>query len=117
MTHKKQIHLIDSYAGEQLRKARKSLGMSQKALASMLLQPITFQQIQKYERGSNRLAASRLWEFSQVLGLPPETFFPHIDGAPFQCSSPQEASLLQSFRNLPDSKKKALITLLNAEGQ
>lgn len=112
---KKYIHPIDLHAGEQLRKARKSLGMSQDALANKLQQPITFQQIQKYERGSNRLAASKLWEFSQALGLPPEVFFPPCDGNSIQCNDLQESKLLHCFRSLSDDKKNALMLLLQNE--
>lgn len=108
----KDIHPIDIYAGEQLRKVRKSNGMSQDELANKLQQPITFQQIQKYERGSNRLSASRLWEFSQALGIPPEMFFPSTDEQNLQCSDVQEITLLKRFRKLPDDKKKALVLLL-----
>jgi len=117
MKYKKEIHPIDIYAGEQLRKARKSNGISQDALANKLQQPITFQQIQKYERGSNRLAASRLWEFSQALGLPPEMFFPEFENSHTQCLNVQEADLLECFRALSDDKKNALILLLTQEKQ
>lgn len=108
----KHIHPIDIYAGEQLRKARKSAGISQDALAHKLQQPVTFQQIQKYERGSNRLAASRIWEFSEALGLTPDIFFPPATGENFLCIDQREISLLKNFRSLPDDKKEALMLLL-----
>lgn len=102
----KEIHPIDIYAGKQLREARKELGLSQDALATKLEHPITFQQIQKYERGGNRLAASKLWEFAEALNVPPGFFFPSSE------AHIQEANLLQHFRNLSEDKKKALLILL-----
>lgn len=64
---------IDKYVGSRIRKRRKLLGWSQSKLASML--GLTFQQVQKYERGTNRISSSRLWDFSQSLGVPPSFFF------------------------------------------
>ena len=66
-------HPIDIRVGLNLRVARISQGLSQSALAEKL--GISFQQVQKYERGSNRVSASRLWEFSEALGLDIRYFF------------------------------------------
>ena len=54
---------IDIYVGSRLRERRVSLGMSQTVLADRL--GLTFQQVQKYERGANRLSASALWRASE----------------------------------------------------
>jgi len=70
-------HPIDIHVGVRLKQRRALLGMSQTALADMV--GLTFQQIQKYERGSNRTGASRLYEFSKVLNVPISYFF---DGMP-----------------------------------
>lgn len=59
---------IDFHLGNRLREAREAQDMSQSALADML--GITFQQIQKYERGTNRISASRLYEAAHALELP-----------------------------------------------
>lgn len=71
---KKQInkgtHPVDLYAGQRLRYLRSVRGLSQTALGQRLETPITFQQIQKYELGANRIATSRLYEFSKVLEVP-----------------------------------------------
>ena len=73
MTRKKnEIHPIDIYAGNKLREARKLRGLSQDALGKELPDNVTFQQIQKYERGKNRIAISRMYELLQVLKLPME---------------------------------------------
>lgn len=58
---------IDVYIGQRIRIRRQLLGLSQEALAKKI--GITFQQVQKYERGMNRIGASRLWDMMQVLGV------------------------------------------------
>lgn len=58
---------IDVYVGHRLKARRLLLGMSMDKLASLM--GLTFQQIQKYERGSNRIGASRMWDFSKILGV------------------------------------------------
>ena len=55
---------IDMHVGKRVRLRRTSLGMSQEQLGTEL--NITFQQVQKYERGANRVSASRLWDISQI---------------------------------------------------
>lgn len=59
---------IDSHVGQQVKKYRVQAGMSQGALAERL--GITFQQVQKYEKGDNRIAASRLVAIAEILGVP-----------------------------------------------
>lgn len=67
------FHPIDAYVGKRLRFRRKMLSMSQTKLGDAV--GLTFQQIQKYERGANRIGASRLFEFSQILDVPISYFF------------------------------------------
>ena len=64
---------VDRHVGERLRVKRIERGLSQTDLGDRL--GITFQQIQKYEKGSNRIGASRLWAISEVLEVPVEWFF------------------------------------------
>lgn len=64
---------VDIYVGERLRSRRSLLKISQEKLADAV--GITFQQVQKYERGTNRVSASRLWQFSRVLNVPISYFF------------------------------------------
>lgn len=64
---------IDVHVGARLRLRRTLLGLSQEKLGEAV--GITFQQLQKYERGSNRISASRLYNLSQVLGVPVSYFF------------------------------------------
>lgn len=64
---------IDIHVGARLRLRRTLLGLSQEKLGEAV--GITFQQLQKYERGANRISASRLFNLSQVLGVPVGFFF------------------------------------------
>jgi transcriptional regulator with XRE-family HTH domain len=68
---------IDVHVGARVRMRRKMLGFSQQALAEIL--GITFQQVQKYERGANRIGASRLHELSKALDAPVAFFFDDAD--------------------------------------
>lgn len=65
---------IDKIIGARIRHLRIAVGMSQERLGERL--GITFQQIQKYEKGSNRVNASRLQAIAQLLGVPISYFFP-----------------------------------------
>ncbi|MDG4721742.1 helix-turn-helix domain-containing protein [Thalassospira aquimaris] len=64
---------VDVYVGSRIRLRRTLLGMSQTALADAL--GLTFQQVQKYERGMNRAGASRLYDLSHALDVPVSFFF------------------------------------------
>lgn len=64
---------VDVHVGVRLRLRRTLLGMSQETLGEAVA--LTFQQIQKYERGANRIGASRLYQFSRILGVPIGFFF------------------------------------------
>ena len=61
---------VDVHVGKRIRERRVTLGMSQEALGDYL--GLTFQQIQKYERGANRISASKLWALSQLFEVPIE---------------------------------------------
>jgi transcriptional regulator with XRE-family HTH domain len=69
----KSTNAIDAYVGERVRTRRKMLGMSQSSLAEAL--GITFQQIQKYEKGINRIGASRLLRMAEIFGVTVGFFF------------------------------------------
>lgn len=64
---------IDIHVGKRVRKSRISLGVSQRSLGDCVGLP--FQQIQKYERGANRISASKLWAISNFLNVPIDWFF------------------------------------------
>lgn len=69
----------DVHVGGRVRLRRTLLGMSQERLGDAL--GLTFQQVQKYERGANRIGASRLFDLSRVLDVPVSYFFEEMDGA------------------------------------
>lgn len=66
-------HPTDVHVGKRVRQARIAKSLSQGALGKTL--GISFQQVQKYESGSNRIGSSRLWDISQILDTPIEFFF------------------------------------------
>lgn len=71
--NKKKPNPIDIHVGSRVRLRRNMLGMSQEKLGESL--GITFQQIQKYEKGTNRVGASRLQAIATILGVPVSFFF------------------------------------------
>ncbi|NYZ12984.1 helix-turn-helix domain-containing protein [Azospirillum sp. RWY-5-1] len=75
---------IDVHVGSRVRLRRTLLGMSQEKLGEAI--GLTFQQVQKYERGANRIGASRLFDLSRVLDVPVSFFFDDM---------PQEAAMAQ----------------------
>jgi len=85
---------VDVHIGQKVRTRRNLLGLSQTELADAA--GITFQQVQKYEKGVNRIGASRLQQFSEALGVPPSYFF---EGAPTvgkKQAAPQEGELSEN---------------------
>lgn len=77
MIAKKAPNPIDKHVGSRVRMRRMMLGMSQEKLGDAL--GLTFQQVQKYEKGTNRIGASRLQQISHILQVPVSFFF---EGAP-----------------------------------
>lgn len=69
---------VDIHVGQRLRMRRSLLGLSQEKLSEAI--GLTFQQVQKYERGTNRISASRLYQFSKILDVPVTYFFDNIAG-------------------------------------
>ena len=67
---------IDVHVGNRVRMRRQLIGMSQEKLGELL--GITFQQVQKYEKASNRISASRLHHVAQILGVPVQYFFEEL---------------------------------------
>ena len=68
---------IDKHVGSRIRMRRIMLGMSQEALSDAL--GLTFQQVQKYEKGANRIGASRLWQIAEALGTPVESLYEGLE--------------------------------------
>lgn len=70
-------HPVDVHVGKRLRLKRTIMGLSQESIGKAI--GVTFQQIQKYERGINRMGASRLYDFAKTLNIPVSYFFEGFD--------------------------------------
>jgi transcriptional regulator with XRE-family HTH domain len=110
---------IDRHVGSRVRMRRMLVGMSQEKLGDAL--GLTFQQVQKYEKGSNRIGASRLQQISTVLGVPVEFFFegaPRADGTlPGGFGEPSTPSYQADFLSTAEGVQlmRAFIKVRNAE--
>lgn len=122
-----QPNPVDVHVGRRLRLRRTWLGMSQEKLGEAL--GLTFQQVQKYERGANRIGASRLYDISRVLDCPMTFFFEemdentaaasprHLGGASADMElhdgdsdkSRQALDLMRAFYRIPDYSVRARI--------
>ena len=77
---KKQANPIDIQVGNRVRIRRMLIGMSQEKLGDLL--GLTFQQVQKYEKGVNRIGAGRLYEVARILNVPVDFFYEGVGDAP-----------------------------------
>ncbi len=103
--NKKRPNPIDIHVGSRVRLRRNIIGMSQEKLGEAL--GITFQQIQKYEKGTNRVGASRLQSIASILGVPVSFFFEDAPG--------QESAMAGGFAE--DTSTSFVVDFLNsAEG-
>ncbi len=102
-------HPVDVYVGARVRMRRTLLGMSQTTLGDAI--GLTFQQMQKYEKGSNRISASRLFNLSRVLDVPIQFFFDDMPTA-VAASSPAQgggkAKKPPNFEPDPMAKRETL---------
>jgi transcriptional regulator with XRE-family HTH domain len=106
---KKAPNPIDKHVGSRVRMRRMMLSMSQEKLGDAL--GLTFQQVQKYEKGTNRIGASRLQQISQILQVPVAFFFegapnlqPQLDGMPAAPSPTYVADFLATSDGLALTK-------------
>ena len=86
---------VDAHVGARIRLRRKLLGLSQQDLAHRL--GLTFQQVQKYERGVNRVSASKLYQTAQVLQASVTHFFEGLDGQGDAEHTPANESAVTAF--------------------
>ncbi len=100
---------IDIHVGQNIRRRRSQLGMSQEALARAL--GLTFQQVQKYERGTNRVSASRLWRLAEALDAPITFFFEGLAGGerPAPTPSRYESAVLRGLACMPKETRSAFV--------
>jgi len=88
-------HQIDTHVGLRIRMRRKMFGWSQERLATRV--GLTFQQVQKYESGANRVSASKLWAIAQALDTSVASFFDGLEPAAAQQIGAQQAVELNAF--------------------
>ena len=119
---RREPNFIDVHVGNRIRMRRQIVGMSQEKLGELL--GITFQQIQKYEKGSNRISASRIYYAAKTLGVPVQFFFEDLPGVDNQggFGEPRDedsvmtalmnvdgVQLAKAFRDADSSGKRKLI--------
>lgn len=106
---------VDIHVGRRLHDRRILMGLSQEQLGESV--GVTFQQIQKYERGANRVSASRLWEFSRIMGVPVSWFFDEFDGHGNSQDRPpikrEALQLVRYFSACPRDIQEQLLSLFS----
>ena len=129
----KSANWVDAYVGSRVRLRRRNLELSQEKLGEAV--GITFQQVQKYEKGINRIGASRLLDIAKCLNVPISFFFPKDEAGslsldrpaePFGATAqlavtPEAVELVQLFAEIidPDLRKKivSLVRVLSEQHQ
>ncbi|MCW0180158.1 MAG: helix-turn-helix domain-containing protein [Zavarzinia sp.] len=118
---------VDVYVGARVKLRRQLIGMSQEKLGEALA--LTFQQVQKYERGANRVSASKLHRIAEVLDVPVSYFFDGYEGGPAahdglgeppaaafeheQLSRKESIDLLKAYYEIEDPKlRRKVIDLI-----
>ena len=126
MTDERATNAVDRRLGQRVRTRRLEIGMSQEKLAEVL--GVTFQQVQKYEKGVNRSAASRLFAISGALDLPVARFFeglsparadgvaePEEDFVHDALATPEGMQLIALFASIKNTKvRRRVVDLVRA---
>jgi transcriptional regulator with XRE-family HTH domain len=105
---------IDMLVGRRVRDRRVELGLSQSQLARAI--GITFQQVQKYERGTNRISASKLWMIGRCLGITPAALLSDLPGLDHTASAQvtdedalERAQLLAAFSRILEPRRRRTV--------
>ncbi len=124
MNDERAANAVDRKLGQRVRSRRLEIGMSQERLAELL--GVTFQQVQKYEKGVNRIAASRLYDIATSLEMPVARFFEGITGKAGVAESsrdyiddalatPEGAQLMTLFASIRSQKvRRRVVELVKA---
>ena len=127
MANQKKPDPVDVHVGSRVQHHRKMLGISQEKLGDSL--GITFQQVQKYEKGANRISASRLQQIAATLSVPVSFFFEGAPGMPSDAadetqpadsvvgfiSSPEGIQLNKAFVGIKDNNlRRVVVNLVKA---
>ncbi len=118
---------VDIHVGGRIRTRRLLIGMNQETLARAL--GLTFQQVQKYEGGANRISASRLWQIADILGVPIAYFFSDLEpggAAPTlrevesreRLQRPETIELIRSYYGIADqATRRQFLDMVKAVAQ
>lgn len=109
---------IELHIGKQIKMMRMSRKISQKELAKQM--GITYQQVQKYENGLNRISVSRLWQVCNIFGVTPDFLYENIlEGddnrqklgnlIPNKVATSQDIKMMLAFKQIEDSANRALM--------
>ena len=110
-------HPVDIHVGKRIRHRRSMVPMTQAQLADAV--GIRFQQIQKYEAGTNRVSASRLWEIARAMDVPVSYFFDGLQGG-VEAAGPlsgdvladrEALELVRSYYAIPENQRRQLFEL------
>lgn len=116
-----KIDDVEKHIGQQLKMLRISNKMSQKALAEKL--DITYQQVQKYEMGANRISVARVWQFCKIFSVTPDFLFENLlnlddknakagELIPNVVATSQDIKLMLAFKKIEDGNNRNLIIKL-----
>jgi transcriptional regulator with XRE-family HTH domain len=119
-SHFSDTRHIDEQIGHNVRECRKSSGKNQQYTASLM--GISFQQLQKYETGKNRISASRLFQLSQIFDVPITRFFINLPGDEIKaqsnsmlqhrCTAKESDQISRLFASITDDELKRRLILL-----
>lgn len=126
MNDERAANAVDKKIGQRVRSRRLEIGMSQERLAELL--GVTFQQVQKYEKGVNRIAASRLYDIASSLEMPAAKFFEGLtsgrasgvaesrqDYVEDALATPEGAQLMALFASIKSQKvRRRVVELVKA---
>ena len=116
-------HPVDVYVGQRVRQRRWMVGMTQQQLGDNV--GIKFQQIQKYETGTNQISAKRMWDIAAVMEVPVSFFFEGLDGqapdtgeARGEILTDEEAlELVRAYYAIPENQRRRLFDLARVLGK
>jgi transcriptional regulator with XRE-family HTH domain len=122
----KRVTAMDAAVGKHIRAFRNAAGLTQTEVADQI--GVTFQQLQKYENGTNRVSAGRLTQIANVLNIPLTAFFEDVIGKrtkepPADSSlhelmaEPRAHKLLEAFCRMPDPLQIAILQFVRAVGR
>ncbi len=100
----KRFGVVDAHVGKRIRERRREIGMSQDKLGNAL--GISFQQVQKYEIGLNRVAAGRLWNIAEALEVDVGYFFEGIQKRAKRKAKPRKRSTAAKAKRIKPRKRR-----------